>query len=587
MRLFKALIAFALILPPIQSVAGIAKTNSGTFCYSAYHLQQQMKLTVNFGKEIQQQKVKLNINIHVREIPVSKKNLRSFIMLVDPDKSQVNDIAMGMSQRYQHPFLVLVDADSGELLDLKSSIQKESILSEYRSFFDLFQYSQQNGQYLYRNGNGMYRAEISTSDSHPNQIVRKNIAYLKANNDIDNKLQVEEGYLSFIPAKTQTECFYQKAKGVEILKKSLSKEAFIYADASLKIESDIKRALEPAHFFYTLTDKIEQWPTFKPAELLTEEQAFSRLPDFTARLSFLFEDDAKFLSEMLVDQVLWPHLSEYIMANGISNELSLKLIWALDRIDTTDSVNALAQLATSPLSDRDRLRAAIALASTSAAFSPEMVNVLKDRMAAFTNGALIQPEDLTFIRMLGAMANRRETTAPLQSSDIRQFLYTQAGTFDELVNATVIGAIGNLGSTIDEEGKEVLLRGLSSVSEKERLAATSAFSKVPYNQEYSSTFIEKLSTEKNIDIKNNIIAALSQADNSDLQVKHQLLSLVDGAKHPGLELSSLKSLKKIDYQLQPDDVQLLESKLSHETNSANQRLLAALILKQRRRQQNR
>jgi len=595
MSFFKASAAFILSLLPVATLAGIAETSNSGFCYSAYHLQQQMKLSVNFAETIQQQKIKLNIDIHVRETPVSSRNLsshysnrniHSFIILVSPNTSKVNGVEMEISQRYQHPFLVLIDADSGELITLKSSTQDKSILNEYLSIFDLFQYSKVRGEYLYRNGNGKYQASIQPSENNPRQIIRKNTGYLKADHETDHRLQIEQSFLSVTPANTQSECFYQKGQGVEVLKTSLSKHAFVHADASMIIESDKQRALEPSHFFYTLTDDIQQWPTFKKEQIMSQEQAFSKLPYMTAKLNSLLEDDAQFLNAMLVDKSLWSFLPEYIMQNGISNELSLKLFWALDRIDSTASVDTLAQLAISPLAGREQLRAAMALASTSAPFSQLKIELLENQLTNLTHAELTHPEQLTFIRMLGAMANRRDAMAPLQSSHIRQLLYSQAGTSDESVNAAIIDAIGNLGTVIDAEGEAILLQGLSTGSVKERLVSATALTKIPYNSDNSDIIIDQLGVEQNPQIKSSIIKAMGQTDNTDLKVKHHLLSLVGSTKNSTLKNSSLHSLKKIDYEFQPEDIQLLETRLSHETNSASQKLLATLILKHRRKHKN-
>ena len=60
---------------PIAAQAIETQTSGKAYCYSAYHLRQQLELTVNFGESIQRQATKVDVDIHVREIPTSIKNL--------------------------------------------------------------------------------------------------------------------------------------------------------------------------------------------------------------------------------------------------------------------------------------------------------------------------------------------------------------------------------------------------------------------------------------------------------------------------------------------------------------------------------
>ena len=586
------------LLVVFSAQAAVDDDNSNiASCYSAYHLQQQLDLSVNFGSSKQHQKTKVDLDIHVREIYVTKryllnknfdsiKNIRSFVVFVKPNMSKIDGIEIDISERYQNPFLVFVDVDSGELINLKSTTKDSSVLNEYLSFFDLFQYSVRNGEYLYRNGNGWYQAEISNVRNKIGQLARKNVGYVKADNTSIVK-QVVDSELFITLDKSQSECFYQKANGVEVFKRVLSANSFVDGESKMTVQADIKRALPLSHFFYTLTEDLALWPGFTRVEVITREEAFSRLPFFLAQLSSLTHDKSQFLNAMLTDKSVWPHLPEYVVANGLSEELSLKLFWALDRIDSTESVNALAAFVTSPLSDRDFYRAVMALGSTTAPFDQASVELLKNHMANFTNPEYADSEKLTFVRMLGAMANRRSNTDPQQSSELKSFLYSQVGGFGEDVNAAVIDAIGNLKDSIDLEGEEILLHELFTDSEKLRQSAASAFKRVPYKAKNSDIFIGQLVNESNTEIRSTLIEVMGRADKTDLVVKHQLLSLVNNSKSPELKNKSLGSLKKIDYNFEDNDILVLESKLRKETNKANQRLLASLILKHRRKQSNR
>ena len=574
----------------IQAVE--VKSDSKRFCYSAYNLQQFLNLSVHFGQEIENQKIKVDTNIHIREIPISKKNLpvtegsdgparniRGYVFLVRPNASSVNGVSMDMAQRYDHPFLVLMDTDSGELIDLKSTNTNRDVLNEYLSFFDIFQYSDKAGKYQYRNGNGVYQAQINLSKENPEQISKENTGYVKVLEK--NKPLVLSSLLSITLDKTRSECFYKDSKGVEVFNQTLAADAYVNGKATLTTKSDVKRSLPSSHFFYTLSDNLESWPSFKKPETITKKEAFTRLPFLMTKLSSLTSDKTKFVEALLLERTAWPYLSDYILENGISNETSMKLFWALDRINSTDSVSALASLATSPLEGRELFRAALALGSTSAPFDQEGMTKLQNHMLNFPDPGTDATEHLAFIRMLGAMADERVETAPSQSDELKYFLYSQTNVHDESVNAAVIDAIGNLGETIDPEGKNILLDGLSKDSSKVRLSAASAFKRIPYDTEYTNQFINQLASEKDLQIKNEIVEVLGQTNKSDLAAKDQLLSLLED---PKLSNKSLESLKNINYKYRVEDINLLESKLSQETNKANQRLLASLILKFAREQ---
>lgn len=582
---------------PVLAVESNVSSNKNEYCYSAYNLQQQLDLTVNFGASTQHQKTKVDVDLHVREIPVSAENqnslkskkgklreLRSYVVFVRPNRSNVNGVDMDRSKHYRHPFLVIVDAGTGEILDLKSTSKTQSVLDEYFSFFDLFQYSKKQGEYHYRNGNGFYLADINYASNNNSEasLIKKNHGYLNTSNKNKSTLQVKDNLFFMQLAKSQTECFYKKAKGNESFKSNLSKEAYVEGRAKIIIESDLTRALPGTHFFYTLTDDLKLWPSYKQLDRITKKEAFAKLPFLMARLSSSTEDDSKFLKEMLADISLWPYLAEYILQNELSDELSIQLFWALDRIDTTESVSALVSLVTSPLSARDHLRSVLALGSTSASFDDRGITALKEHMANYSNPGFYQSKNLTFVRMLGAMASNRNITEPMQSSEIKEYLYSQAGVFDESVNAAVIDAIGNLKDSIDSEGETILLQGVTEGSNKVRQSAASAFKRVPYKSEYSDVFIEQLANESSMEIKYALVDVMGRTDNTDGRIKHQLLSLLKNSSSPTLKNKSLGSLKKVGYIFQDSEITLLESQLRYETDRSNQKILASLILKHRR-----
>lgn len=572
-------------------------SNTNTSCYSSYHFKQKMALSVNFDSSIQQQKTYVDMDIHVREIAVSDKtrtllknesepdDIRSFVILVNSNLNKVNGVEVDMSEHYRHPFLVFIDKDSGKLLDLKTTDEDSEIRQQYLSFFDLFQYSERIGKYQYRNSNGWYQAKITRTEKHPAQLTRENIGYLDTDKENNRTQQHQQSLLAITMDDTQTECFYRKAEGEEVFNRILTKKAFVKGNAKITIEADLTRALPPKHFFYTLTDELTTWPVFDKVETasMTQKEAFIKLLVLLTDLSSLTLDRSKFIQAMLADKKVWPYLSEYIQTHEISDELSVKLFWSLDRIDTVESVNALAKLVTSSLSDRDLFRAVMALGSTSASFDKASVELLKNHMLTISSTGAYRDDDITFIRMLGAMADNRSTKDPVQSNDLKQFLYSQAGVSNETVNAAVIDAIGNLKDSIDIEGEEILMQGLSEESDNIRLAAISAFTRVPYNAANSKVFIDQLNTENSINIKSRLIEVMGRTDNNDYEIKQQLLSLVNDSSSHKLQNKSLSSLKKINYVFEDVDIKILESRLRQETDKANQRLLAALILKHRRK----
>ncbi len=583
---------FPLLIATLSANAGMQtdSVNKNTLCYSAYHLEQDLNLRVNFGESVEQQKTKVDVDLHVREIAVTnnmysnvskltsgRAGLRSYLFLVSPNSSKTNGVVMDMKSRYQHPFVVVVDRVSGELLDISSTVADEIVLNEYRSFYDIFQYSRKTGEYRYRNGNGWYQAVIEGEGEYR---VKKNLGYVDNSNDAN--LQIEESYLAITIDKSLQECFYKEGEGKEKFKSVMSVKAFVDADSSFTVEADSNRALPTSHYFYSLTGDFSTWPGFeKEVNVISRDKALEKLPAFMDTLSLMTEDDDLFLKMLIQEKNLWQYLSENIMEYGLSDDLSKKLFWALDRIDTEASVSALAILTTSPLSARDHYRAVLALGSTNAAFDQNSVDILISHLSNFSNPEYAQPENLTFVRMLGAMASQRSMTDPQHSAEIKDFLYSQVGSFDDNTNAAVIDAIGNLKGTIDVEGESILSNQLSSSSDVERLSAASAFKRIPFNSDNNEMMLDKLTAERNYEIKNVILDVLAKSNKSDNHVKHKLISVLDNNK---LRHSALKSMKQIGYDYQGEEIQVLEKTLRNEKNSANQRLLASMILKNRREQ---
>lgn len=564
--------------------------SANALCYSAYHLEQDLELQVNFGGSVEQQKTKIDVDLHVREVLINKNRysnitestsdkeiLRSYVFLVSPNSSKTNGVVMDMKQRYLHPFVVVVDGHSGKLIDIKSTEDDEKVLSEYRSFYDIFQYSNQAGEYRYINANGRYQAVIQ---SEGDSLIKRNLGYI--DNDNKSNLKIEESYLEITADKSLHECFYKKSKGKEKFKSVLSAKAFVKGESLFTVMADANRALPTSHYFYSLASDSSTWPGFeKAADMLSPDEALAKMPAFMKKLSLAIEDEDLFIKMLMLEKQLWQYLPENIMEYGLSDDVSKKLFWALDRIDTKESVSALAKLTTSPLSARDHYRAVLALTSTNAAFDQNSVDILISHLSNFRNPEYAQPENLTFVRLLGAMASQRNATDPQHSAEIRDFLYSQVGSFDDNTNAAVIDAIGNLKGSINVDGESILSNQLSYGSDAERLSAASAFKRIPFNADNNVVMVERLAVESNYEIKNVLIGVLGKSNKSDNQVKQKLINVLDDKK---LKQTALKSMKQISYDYQSEEIRVLEESLRNENNSVNQRLLASMIMKHRREQ---
>jgi len=563
-------------------------TRANDLCYSVYNVQQDLSLSINYGGKIQHQNSRVELNLHVRELTVSHQqaeyyhalkidNVRLFLFLAQANNVQTNQLALKQDDRYQHPFIVVIDANNGELISLKSTENDTATINEYKSFYDLFQYSKEKGEYHYRNGNGRYLAAIDTQDGH---LIKTNLGY--ADEGINaSMMNIEDHFLNIQLDNKGNECFYKKSNGEERFKTTLSPNAYVAGDASVTVTLVPANALPATHVFFSLTDQLTEWPSDQKALLISREEAFNQMPNFLTILSATLNDDDQFIATMLQQKELWKYLAESIQLEELSNQLSLKLFWALDKINTMGSVKALVNLTTTELNERDQFRAVLALSSTSASFDQNGIALLTNQFSSLGQKENIETIELMTIRMLGAMASRRNITDPAQSTEIKQFLYSQVDSFNPKVNAAVISAIGNLKDSIDLEGETILLKSLSDNSEQIRLSAASAFKRVPYKPKHGKQLINRLDNEPSNKVRKNLIVALGRASNTETAVKQTLISELN---NPALDQNALTSLKKVDFALANADISILENKLRNEPNRVNQRLLASLILKHRSQQ---
>ncbi len=590
--LFGIRFVFSLLLVS-ASQSLVANPTTEERCYSIYHLEQRLKLRVNLGEAIQNQNISMDMDIHVRELastkePISRnggkakglslKEIRVFTMLIKPNFSKVNGVELELAQRYAHPFLIYANAKTGELIDLKSTVNDQSIINEYLSFFDLFQYAKRSGSYRYRNGNGFYKAEIQNLNSAGKELTKVNTGYINE----DNKLKIRKSHLSIVTDENQSNCFYQSSQGVESFKTILSKQAFVEGDATVKIVADKNRRLKKGHFFFTLNDHLDSWPGFEKVKKISQQQAFIKIPFLMTKLSALIENKPEFLSAMRSEKSTWPFLVDYMLVNNIDEELSYKIFWALDRINTTESVSALAKISISTLPKELLYRAILAFSSTTAPLDSESFEMIKSHIEAMSELEFNSQESLLLVRVLGALAKRQSEHSPIQSNQIREFLYSQVDSPIDIFAASVIEAIGNLKDGIDEDGVDILINGLDTDSKVINQSALQALIKIPYNSDYTELYVSKLTSARHPAMKGSIIDLLGNSPKTDSIVKIQLLSIVSKSTDLIYRKKSLNSLRKIGYNFQVDDVDLLKSQLRRESDKTNQKLLAALILKSRR-----
>jgi len=585
-------IKLALLSTPVLSAPVLSGEMRGAdnLCYSTYNVQQKIQHSMRMGVDSKNQVTVMDLDIHVREIKNIESNalvnldhaqpakdIISYVGLIIPNKITVNGIDGDLSELYQHPFLTTIDKSSGKVLSIRSSTDDTNILSNYLSVVDLFQYSTVAGKYRYKNANGQYDALISKADNNSMNVVKTISGYLKT-----SKLKREHSSTQdIIFSKGQLDCFYTESSTTDEFRINISSDAYIFGESSVFINADDARKLTDQHYFYSLTNDVSTWPKFKLKTRLTREQAFSQFPLLISKLTSLLDNDDEFLIALKASESSWSHLVDYIVEQGVNTEVSLKLIGSLNRINSKESVNVLVDFASGALPQKEKIHAAMALGRSSAAFTEDGMQILKAQMNDIT-GINATGRELIFIRMLGSMAENRNENNPQQSNDMRQFLYSQAGQYSEHINAAVIDSIGNLKDSIDIAGEEILLQSLTVTSPLVRKSAVSALKRVPYKTYYTDSLISQIENESSVSLQSNIIKVLGGSNNTDLVAKQKLISIIETSGSTQIKNASLSSLKRIDFPLKSDDISVLESKLSHEKNVSNQKLLAALIMKHRR-----
>jgi len=562
-------------------------------CYSVYQIEQKLALSVVLGDSIQKQNIYLKMDVHIREVATSLEfisklnkqnqhsleNIRSYVMLLKPLQNNVNGVARDFVQRHLHPFLVNVDTRTGELIEIESTTDEKTVIKEYLGYFDLFQYAKNDGDYRYRNGNGHYKAHLTYSNDSNNTLTKTNTGYLDSNK---LKLKRNSTLIEFSQTGANNDCFYQTANATEMFTNNLTKGAYMKGDASISISVNNETRLPSEHFFLSLTSDISEWPSFNQETKLTPQQAFERLPALFHQLQFLVDDKMAFLALFKDEKSLWPFLTDFMTQENSNSKLVNRVIWSLSRINSTESVSSLLKVSMSKLPSKNIYRSILAMITSSAEINQQGIDELKDYLSNLKHSEENSQESMLLLRSLGALAKQRSQHYPMQSQEIRQYLYTHAGGSSEQFKSSLYESIGAMGKSIDREGVELIMKGLSEKSTSVKDSAINALTKIPYQKNYGDLYIAELESELYSTTKEKLIELLGKTDKKDSLVKNKLLSIVNDSNTFSINKKSIASLKQVGFEFNDNEIKILESRLRKETDKSNQIKLASLILKQRR-----
>jgi len=582
-KVLKSIILFSSIITLLQPV--LAKEQVKEYCYSSYHLRQNINLSVKFGDNKQNQKTSINLIIHSKEVTTpnhfvlnlrDKDPVRSYIMMVSPHSNVNSLIKSNIEEKYRHPFMVHINKNTGELLAVESTETDKNIIDEYVTYYDLFQFSNNAGFYRYKNINGYYNSEIVKLDKE-NSFLKTNHGYINA----DDRINIQQSEVLIFLNDSQKDCFYYSSKGSEKTKTRLSKNAYVNASASFSIVSSRRLSLTKNHTFFSLSSQISEWPSFEETREINEEIASNELSVLMEQLALNINNKPEILRIMKSNKDLWPYLQAYISENEFDLKLIGKIFWALNVTDSTESVSALATIA---VNARDNIsyKAIMALISTSASLDEESLDLLKSKIVEMSQNGNYSGNSLLLVRAVGLLAKRRIAKDPYQSEDLKQFLYEQTRMSEGKLHASLLKSVGALGDNIDEDGIAILMNGLQNETNEIVQASLVALEKIPYDQQYSDQFVSQLKSEKNRKTKHRLIELLGNTSRSDNKVKQQLISLAGNSSNRNDRKLSLNSLKKVGYDFQADELKTLESQLRIESDKTNQKLLVSLILKARR-----
>ena len=561
-------------------------------CYSVYRVEKRLDLSVNFGLSLERRHVSSTVDVHVRELPPrrptgetaedeSDDRPRSFLFQLRSAVARSEGVTEDLSRRYAPPFVVRASRANGAALELLTTHADETVTKEYRALFDLFQYSPEGGRHRYTDGNGLYVASMEKEGREGERLSKVNEGYVRgASAGRADTPDVVYARTRMWPSSDQEDCFYRRATVRERTESVLSGVSMVESVGEVEIALAPERSLPASDVFFDLTDELSGWPAPPAEPAIDAEQASERLPYLLTELAALAGQDERFIALLLAERATWPYLADHLVRGGISDELGRELFWALDRIDSPASVSALTRLAVAGLDPPQGSRAVLALGSTSAPLDAEGLTRLKRYADSVASEVDADEEALIFVRMLGAMADRRLVRDPAGSADLRDFLYARSGTASEAMNAALMSAVGNLRESIDERGERILMQGLSDASGTVRRAAARAFSRIPLPAGRGAEIVGALRAEPGRQVAEALVAALGRAGPDDGAARRELVTLAADERFAD---AALASLVKADFELDAFEIDRLEAMLRVEREAANATRLAALILKNRRR----
>jgi hypothetical protein len=581
-------------------------------CEAAFELSQSIDMAMRFNGVEQHQKVNVAYTLYVRSVPVPKEfkkktndsGLVAYLFLVNSplveeksngklsgdsvDKTSaygeevnVNDHRRNQ-QPYPHPFLVVADS-TGAMLTLQSTSVDIAVLKAYRSFYDVFQFSWLENSYQYLNGIGRYDASVvalkqNSTSPYSNAVIRRNKGYIET--DTALSVQLLESEMRFYQYETQ-DCFFDKAEGVDVFSQTLNADTYVDIDSTIGLKKHSKQTKPLPAYFLSLTSDVDQWPGFGIVEQLSSQEIERRAPLLLLRLSSLVDDKEAFFLRLKEDVHLLPYLHEYLQENMLENEVSKKLYWALDRLNTVESVALLVNQSIYANSERDRYRSALALSSTNAPLSNEQINALKDHVLAGSTNTGYTKNHLVYVRLFGVIAKNRYQFHPEQSQSLRDYLYSQIGMNNTELNKAVIDAVGNLGQAIDDEGYGLLFSEAQYGSQSMRVSAVDALGRLNLTKELWANVKQAYHEEKALPVRQRWLALMKTAYDADLEVK---LLLLNALNDDNLKVTALNSLDSVDFELNGEDILLLKAHLKENQNPTVQKQLASLIMRAKRRE---
>ncbi|MBV1907937.1 MAG: hypothetical protein KUG78_01365 [Kangiellaceae bacterium] len=571
--------------------------NEGAFghsdrCYSVYHLKQKLRLEVVFGESAQKQYINSNFDIHVREIEPQldnvadssqsdlEKNIDTFVFLIKPKKTGSLNLTKEYVDKYQHPFLVNFDSGTGELISIDSTAQDTGLKKEFLGYVDLFQYTEKEGSYAYRNGNGNYNASVSHANGSGQRLNKINQGYT----DDNSALTVNRSEFSIVLEESSDTraCFYHSAKGDDLFTSSMGKSAYVRGKGSVEISVTNSSQLPLGHYFYSLTSDLTQWPTYSAESRISEEQAFALLPDFIIQLQSLIDDKAAFAKMMKSKKHLWPFLADFMADNSTNFNLANRVIWSLNHINSTESISALLKVTMSDLPDKSVYRSIVTLITTSAAIDEDGIEQLTGYLTEMKFSDDSSQHSLLLLRTLGALAKHRSQYSPNQAAQIKQYLYNNIEGASDQFKASIYDSIGAMGETVDREGIELLVNGLAGESITTKNAAINALEKLPYQKDNSDLYISEFDRNQDSGTKSKLIALLGNTSHDDVLAKDKLLSIVGGTTAAEYKRTSITSLDRVKFDYGSDEIEILKSHLRRETDKSTVKKLARLVLKYQR-----